>query len=371
LSLAGISRRELMRRGWAAGAGLAGVGLLAGCGSSSTAPASTSTGAAASGPIAGHIEFLNYPQWIGPHEVADFTHLHPEVSISQNNSAFTGSVSGTAVMVARNPKQFDMLLADLPVIGQLSAGGFIANLDFAKIPNLSLVDPHIRSLYKRGVPTDFGKMGIGYRMDMVRTPPKSWADLWRMAPQYKGKIVAYNLDRDMFGPALKYLGYSVNTRRTAELQKAKAALIQLKSSIKAFKAIDIASELVKGTAAIAMTNDYDVALAQTQNNKIGWVVPSEGTSGYLEGWAAVSQSSHIPTVEAFANFHLGPANYAAFVDATGTSYVEPGIRPHLSKAIADSSTIGAFGLMQVEFEQYLGPTTTQLIANLWEQVQAA
>jgi spermidine/putrescine transport system substrate-binding protein len=378
LSLTGISRRELLRRAAIAGAGLAGVAAVGGCGESnntaaaSSSSSSSSTGAgAAQAPLTGSIEFLNYPQWIGPNEVKDFEQLHPGVKISQNNSAFTGSVSGTAVMVAQNPKQFDMLLADLPVIGQLSAGGFIADMDFSRIPNISLVAPTIRQLYSRGVPTDFGKMGIGYRTDMVKTPPKSWADLWHMAPQYKGKIVAYNLDRDMFGPALKYLGYSVNTRSSAELQKAKQALIELKSSIKAFKAVDIASELVKGTAAIAMTNDYDVALAQTQNSKIGWVVPSEGTSAYLEGWVAVSQSQHLPVVEAFANFHLEPANYASFVDATGTSYVEPGVRPRLTKAIATSNTIGAFGLQGVEFEQYLGQATTQLISNLWEQVQAA
>jgi spermidine/putrescine transport system substrate-binding protein len=369
--LYGLSRRELLRRGWIAAAGLAGAGVVAGCGSSGSSSSSSAKNASSSGPLKGHIEFLNYPQWIGPHEVHDFEQLHPGVTISQNNSAFTSSVSGTAVMVAQNPKEFDMLLADLPIIGQLSAGGFIADLDFARIPNISLVAPSIRSIYTRGVPTDFGKMGIGYRTDLVNPAPTSWSDLWHMAPKYKGKIVAYNLDRDMFGPALRYLGYSVNTQNTAELERAKQALIDLKASIQAFKAVNIASELVNGSAVIAMTNDYDVALAQTQSKKIGWVVPSEGTSGYLEGWVAVSQSQHIPVVEAFANFHLAPANYASFVDTTATSYVEPSIRPKLSKAIANSSTIGAFGLHDVEFETYLGPSTTELVSKLWEQVQAA
>lgn len=369
--LNGFSRRELLRRGWIAAAGLAGVGVVAGCGSSSSSSSASAKSAASSGPLTGHIEFLNYPQWIGPNEVKDFERLHPGVTISQNNSAFTSSVSGTAVMVAQNPKEFDMLLADLPIIGQLSAGGFIADLDFAHIPNMSLVAPGIRKIYTRGVPTDFGKMGIGYRTDLVKPAPTSWADLWHMAPKYKGKIVAYNLDRDMFGPALRYLGYSVNTQSEAELQRAKDALIELKGSIQAFKAVNIASELVNGSAVIAMTNDYDVALAQTQNKNIGWVVPSEGTSGYLEGWVAVSQSQHIPVVEAFANFHLEPTNYASFVDATATSYVEPAIRPKLNKAIANSSTIGAFGLGDVEFETYLGASTTELVSKLWEQVQAA
>lgn len=358
LAPAALSRRELLRRGAIAGAGIAGLGMLAGR-------------AQAAAPLAGTIEFLNYPQWIGPKEVSDFEKLNPKVAIHQNNSAFTSSVAGTALIVAQNPTEFDMLLADLPVIGQLEAGGFVASLDFARIPNRSLIDSRFLKLYRHGIPTDFGKMGIGYRTDLVKTPPKSWADLWSMAPKYKGKIVAYNLDRDMFGAALKYLGFSANTTNAAQLEKAKNALIELKPSIKAFKAVDIATELVSGTAAIAITNDYDVAYVQASHKNIAWVTPSEGTSGYLEGWVGVKDSKHLDIVEAFSNFHLEPKNYASFVNATGTSYTETAARKYMNPAIANSATIGIAGLDRVEFEEYLGPTTTELIANLWEQVQAA
>jgi spermidine/putrescine transport system substrate-binding protein len=199
-----LSRRDLLRRSALAGLGLAGVGALAGCSDSSSNAAGnsgTDASASASGPLKGHLEFLNYPQWIGPHEISDFEHEHPGVSISQNNSAYTNSISGVAVTVAQDPSQFDMLLADLSVVGQLEAGGFVAQFDFDRIPNISLVEPTIRHQYPKGIPTDFGKMGIGYRKDLVKSAPKSWKDLWDMAPQYSGKIVAYNLDRDMLGPA--------------------------------------------------------------------------------------------------------------------------------------------------------------------------
>jgi spermidine/putrescine-binding protein len=369
-----LSRRDLLRRSALVGLGLAGVGALAGCSdsnSNASASGGSATSASASGPLKGHLEFLNYPQWIGPHEISDFEHAHPGVSISQNNSAYTNSISGVAVTVAQDPSQFDMLLADLSVIGQLQAGGFVAKLDFDRIPNNKLVEPTIRAQYPQGIATDFGKMGIGYRKDLVKPAPTSWHDLWQMAPRYSGKIVAYNLDRDMLSPALKYLGYSINTRSEAQWSKAKDALIELKKYIKAFKAVDIASELVHAEAVIAITNDYDVALAQTQNPNIAWVVPSEGTSGYLEGIVGVSRSQHIPVVEAFCNFHLAPKNYASFVATTATSYTEPAVRSRLPKDIADSKTIGSFGLKDVEFEHYLGEKITQYVSNMWEQVQAA
>jgi spermidine/putrescine transport system substrate-binding protein len=370
----GLSRRDLLQRGAAASFGVASGGLLLACGDSgdsSPSGDSSAGGTSAGGKLSGTIVFLNYPQWIGPDEVKDFERQHPDVTIKQNTTALTESVSGTAVKIAQNPEAFDMLLADLPITGQLLAGDFVAELDFDQIPNIELVDKRFRDQYPHGAPTDFGKVGIGYRKDMVRTPPKSWADLWDMAPQYEDKIVAYNLDRDIIGSALVYLGYSTNTKSEAELERAKDALIELKPYIKAFKAVDIAKELVTGTAAFAITGDYDVALAQTQSKDIEWVSPTEGMTGYLEGWIGVRQSDHLDVVQEFADFHLEPRNYASFVNATGTSYVVPAARRFMTKEIANNPILGTGGLDQVEFIDYVGPETTKLISEIWSEVQSA
>jgi spermidine/putrescine transport system substrate-binding protein len=374
---AGLSRRDLLRRGAAVSFGAGSLGLLSACsdsgGSSSTSSQTSSTGASttAAAKLTGTIVFLNYPQWIGPKEVKDFEAAHPGVKIKQNTTALTESVSGTAVKIAQNPKAFDMLLGDLPIVGQLMAGGFVADLDPAKIPNLGTVEQRFRTQYPHGVPTDYGKVGFGYRKDMVKERPTSWADFWAMAPKYKNKIVVYNLDRDVLGSALKYLGFSTNTKDKAQLDKARDAIKQIKPYIKAFKAVDIAKELVTGGAALALTGDYDVALAQTQSKNIEWVAPTEGMTGYLEGWIGVKQSEHLPTVEAFANFHLEPQNYASFVNATGTAYVVPGAKHLMKPEIADNPILSSAGLDKVEFIDYVGEDTTKYISKIWNEIQAA
>ena len=372
----GLSRRDLLRRGAAASFGIAGAGLIAACGDSGGSPASdepaaTSTTSTTPAELAGSIVFLNYPQWIGPNEVKDFQKLHPNVTIKQNTTALVESVSGTAVKVAQNPKAFDMLLADLPIVGQLRAGGFVADPNFDAMPNIAGVDERFRKTYPHGAPTDYGKVGIGYNKKLVKTPPKSWAELWDMAPDYKGKIVLYDLDRDILGSALIYLGYSTNTKDEGELNKAKDALIELKQYVKAFKGVDIAKELTTGSAAFAITGDYDVAFQQTESEDIGWVSPTEGMTGYLEGWIGVKQSDHLDVVTAFTDFHLDPENYASFVNATGTSYVIPDVKPKLNKAIADNPILGTEALDQVEFIDYVGPETTKLISKIWNEIKAA
>jgi spermidine/putrescine transport system substrate-binding protein len=372
----GLSRRDLLRRSASASLGIAGVGWLAACGDSGGSPASSDAPASTQSSttpaeLAGSIVFLNYPQWIGPKEIADFQKLHPGVKIKQNTTALVESVSGTAVKVAQNPKAYDMLLADLPIVGQLQAGGFVAEPNFEAMPNIAGVDERFRKQYPHGAPTDYGKIGIGYNKKLVKTPPTSWADFWDMAPDYKGKIVAYDLDRDIIGSALIYLGYSTNTKSAAELNKAKDALIELKQYLKAFKAVDIAKELTTGGAALAITGDYDVAFQQSESDDVAWVSPSEGMTGYLEGWIGVKQSEHLDVVTAFSDFHLDPKNYATFVNATGTSYVVPEVKPLLTKALADNPILGTEALDNVEFIDYVGPETTKLISEIWNQVKAA
>src|SRR5204862_7511815 len=121
-------------------------------------------------------------------------------------------------------------------------------------------------------------------------PIASWADVWRLAPKYSGKIVFIDFDRDCLGSALRYKGFSGNTKDQTQIDTAKQALIQIKPLLLAIKAYDIGSTLVKGDAAIVMDWDYDVALAQGQNSNIKWVLPAEGAMAYLEGWNVIKDT---------------------------------------------------------------------------------
>jgi spermidine/putrescine transport system substrate-binding protein len=94
-------------------------------------------------------------------------------------------------------------------------------------------------------------------------------------------------------------------------------------------------------------------------------------TGYLEGWIGVKQSENLDIVTAFSDFHLDPKNYASFVNATGTSYVVPGAKQWMNKAIADNPILGTEQLDKVEFIDYVGPETTKLISEIWNEVKAA
>ena len=370
LSPAGtMRRRELLARAAQMGIALPALGALgAACGSGSS---SSSSQASSSGPPTGTAVLLNYQGWMGKHTVADFETAYPGAGIKQ---ASLGSISSGAVVpqIKANMSTYDAALGDQAVTGQGMAADVIQQLDWSKIPNIKNVDQKFRSAYTHGIPTDYGKTGIGYRTDMVSEPITSWADLWDLAPKYSGKIVFTDLDRDCIGSALKYKGFSVNTTDQNQLDQALQALIDIKPHLQALKSYNIGQGLAQGSYAIAMDWDYDVALAQQDNPHIKWVLPSEGASAYLEGFFAVKNTPQIEVLEAFFNFFLEPKQYADFVNTTGTAYVSNAATPYIDKTISGNPAliVDPATLAQVEFENYLGEATAAY-NKLWDQFKSA
>jgi spermidine/putrescine transport system substrate-binding protein len=364
-----VGRRDVLRRAAQVGIGLpVGAWLAAACGSS-TSPSTTSSSAAKA--VKGTATILNYAGWMGKHNVPDFEKLHPGAFIKLNTE---GSISSGAVVAELKARQssFTGALGDLAVVGQAIAAGILQPLDWSRIPNVSLVESAFRKAYSHGVPSDYGKVGIGYRTDLVKEDITSWHDVWRLASKYSGKIVFIDLDRDCIGSALKYLGYSTNTTSATELNRALKALIAIKPHLQSILSYNIGTGLAKGTTYIAMDWDYDVALAQQSNKHVRWVLPKEGATAYLEGFFALKNTPQLPVFESFFNFFLEPRQYADFVNTTGTAFVEKAATPYVDKPIASNPAllVDPITLANVEFEEYVGAATA-LYTKIWDQFKSA
>jgi spermidine/putrescine-binding protein len=364
-----LSRRSLLRRAARAGVALPSAGaLLAACGSSSSG--SSSAAAASGGAMTGTIVLNNYPDWIGPHEIPAFEKLHPGAQVKLVTNATS---SEAEVVLAFKSGQYDLLLSDTSGAGQAQQAGVLQTPDFSKIPNIANVTQSFRTAYPWGIPTDYGKVGIGYRPDIVGETITSWHDVWRLAPKLSGQIVFIDLERDCMGSTLKYLGYSSNTTDPAALEACKNAVIGIKPHLKAFLNTNVGQGLIDGTTAIAMDWDYDVALNKRSQQKIEWVVPTEGMHAYLEGFSIATSTKHLDLTQAFMNFLLEPQQYAQFVNATGTAYLVPSATPFVSASIAKNPILvpNETTLKKVEFDRYLGAAGVTLWANTWQEIKAA
>jgi len=369
-----LTRRSLLKRGAQAGALLTGFsGLAAACGGSgSGASQGTSPSQGTStAELTGTLYFNTYPGWIGKHEYQRFQALHPQVKIVEKSTG-VGSVSSIVQQIQRDPNAYDFLLLGLAGLPQLQASGLVADLDWAKIPNIKNIPDRFRTAYTLGIPTDYGKSGFGYRKDLVSERPTSWADFWALAPKYSGKVVMEAVAEDTIGNTLKMLGYSGNSVDPSELDQAKQKLLEIKPHLQAFLASDIAKSLVTGASVLTNSWDFDIALAQQKEPNIEWVLPDEGCMAYLEGWVAVKNTQHLDTVQAFFDFHLAPPNYADFVNSTGTAYLMPAATPLIDSSISDNPILSfdPETLPKVEFGTFHGEATKQW-NQIWAEVQAA
>jgi spermidine/putrescine-binding protein len=358
---AGISRRALLQRA-AAGA------LALPAGATLLDAFAGSAGAATAG--SGQLLMNNYPGWIGKNELKAYAKKFPGHSVKMVTNA-TSSVA--EVILQFKNGGYDVLLCDTTDAGQADAAGLMQKIDWSKVPNIKKVSANFRKAYPWGIPTDYGKVGIAYRPDIVGEKITSWKDVWRLAPKFSGRVVFINLERDCLGSTLKSLGYSANTSDAKQISAAKDAIIKIKPHLQAFLNTNVGQGLVNGSTAIAMDWDYDVALLKQKQPKIEWVAPTEGMHAYLEGFSVPKSSNNLDQAEELLNFMLDPRQYADFVNTTGTAFTLPAAGPFVKKTISASPILkpSAAVLKRVEFDHYLGAKGTQLFAQAWQEVKAS
>lgn len=371
-----LTRRELLARGARVGLALPAAGMLAsacgGDGNEQTGDAGGTTAATEKidpADIEGTAVMRNYEGWMGANVVQNFRKEFPNANVKQ----VVSSPSNAVQFVKRNPGALDFQLAGQDTSGPLLTAGLLVEPDWSRVPNIKHVPQEFRDAFPHGIPTDYGKTGIAYRSDIVTEKITSWADVWELAPKYSGQIVFTDLMDDSIGSTLRLLGYSGVSQDPDEIEQAKQKLIEIKPHLQAFKDYGISAGLVKGTTAIAMDWDYDVAAAQSKNPNIEWVIPEEGPMAYLEGWVALEGSEHLDVVWAFWNFAFEPEQYADFVNTTGTAYVMPAATPFVKKEIAQNPLLAPDPdiLKEVEFETYVGPEAHRLWEQAWDEVKSA
>jgi spermidine/putrescine transport system substrate-binding protein len=370
-----LTRREVLSRAARLALLPAVAPILSACSSDSDTATSTgatsATGTSASpDQLAGDLLMSNWKSWMGNDVVSNFEAEYPDTSV-QLHAPLGSSIA--ARVQQWQTGGFDLALADLSNTGQALAIGLVAEPEFDKIPNIGKVDKSFSESFPHGIPTDYGKVGILYRPDIVGETIASWADVWRLAQKVSGQVVFLDVDRDTLGSALKYLGYSVNTTSEDELAEARDALIQIKPYLQAFGGSgQLVPGLVNGSIAIAMAYDFDYTAAAKRQADIEWVSPTEGMAAYLEGWIALDQSDNLDLAWAFMNFGLEPEQYADFVNVTGAAYVEQEAEQFIDPDIVSSPALAPDPavLETVEYEDFLGDATTAW-SHAWEEVKAA
>jgi len=150
------------------------------------------------------------------------------------------------------------------------------------------------------VPYAFGTVGILYNKTMVEEPIDSWNVLYD--EKYTDNILMQNSVRDALGISLKYLGYSLNSTNTTELEEARDLLISQKPLVQAYVVDEVRDKMIGDNAAIGVIYSGEALYCIKENENLDYVIPKEGSNLWIDGWVIPKNAPNKENAEAFIDF---------------------------------------------------------------------
>jgi spermidine/putrescine-binding protein len=204
---------------------------------------------------------------------------------------------------------YDLVIPSDYTVAIMVKQDMLEPLDMSKITNFGNVDTRYTNQYydpgnKYSIPYQWGTTALVYNKTKVPSEPKSWADLWD--PQYKGRLVVLDDEREVIGMALQMLGYDKNSIDAAELTKAKEKLVELKPNILLFNSDDPESSLITGETWAGLVFNGNASLAYQSDPNIVYICPTEGCGLWLDNLAIPKGAPHADAAMLFMNFVLDP-----------------------------------------------------------------
>jgi spermidine/putrescine-binding protein len=140
----------------------------------------------------------------------------------------------------------------------------------------------------------------------VSRPITKWADLWD--PEFAGKVVLLDDEREVIGMVLEVLGYDKNSTDPAQLEEAKVKLSELMPSVKLFDSDNPKQALLAGEVWLGQTWNGEASIAHGENEAIQYVFPEEGCTIWIDNLAVPKSAAHLDAAHTFINFVLDGQN---------------------------------------------------------------
>lgn len=247
--------------------------------------------------------------------------------------------SNEAMMTKLNQggTHFDVVVPSEYAIEKMTEEDLLQEIDKSLLPNLKYIDSRFMDLAfdpdnKYSIPYFWGTVGIVYNPEMLDGKKiTSWNDLWDK--DLKNEILLVDGAREVMGMGLNSLGYSLNSKNEKELREAQAKLDTLTPNIKAIVGDEIKMLMANEEASVGVVWSGDAADIMWENEKLDYVVPSEGSNLWFDNFAIPKSAQNVEGAHAFINFLLDPENAAQNTDYVGYSTPNIGALEYLDKEV--------------------------------------
>jgi spermidine/putrescine transport system substrate-binding protein len=200
---------------------------------------------------------------------------------------------------------YDVVVPSDFMVSIMAHQGLLAKLDHPHLSNYQFLETFLRNLpfdpeQDYAVPYLWGTVGIGYDSAVISDPPRSWDILWDA--RFMGRISMLNDQREVFGMALRSLGYSLNSQDPVQIEQAKRKLIAQKPLVRMYTSEAFDHLLVSGDIVLAHAWGGPVARAMQERSSIQYVVPQEGGTIWTDCLVVLESSPRKAMAWEFINY---------------------------------------------------------------------
>src|SRR5439155_4520337 len=233
------------------------------------------------------------------------------------------------------------------------------------------------------VPYAMSMTVIGYNHSEIARlalPTDSWAVVFE--PKYlervKGRVTVLDSAAELFGSALRYLGYSANDVDPRHWDEAAALIKRAKPYWAAFNASSYIKELAAGNIWIVHGYASDIFQADQDARAAGRQfgilhgIPKEGTTIGVDNMVIHKAAPRPDLAHLFINFMLEGHNAAELTNFIGAGNLNRDAMKYVKSELASDRAIFPSADMRPRLEQLgdLTPTQRRLRNRLWTRIKS-
>ncbi|GAA5314847.1 MAG: spermidine/putrescine ABC transporter substrate-binding protein [Candidatus Pelagadaptatus aseana] len=257
------------------------------------------------------LKFLSWQDYIDPELVEKF---EEQAGIDIVTQQYISNEQRDSMITESRGEGLDIILLNGLVLEKFVRKGWLAALPDGYTGELSMIDKQWWQAYQAAewyaVPYFWGTLGIVYRSDLVDRPINSWGQLLQPSSSLRGKVSVLDSYRETLGMALKAKKYSLNTRRSAEMDDALGLLENHFADYQSHPPMDslTTSKLISGNLHAAMMYSGSALTLQRLDTRIKYVVPKEGGSIWVDYLVVSAKSKNKQAAWDFIKFLNEPEN---------------------------------------------------------------
>jgi spermidine/putrescine transport system substrate-binding protein len=248
----------------------------------------------------------NWSEYMPDSVLKNFT---KETGIKVKYSTYDSNEAMYAKIKTIGSSSYDVIVPSTYYVNKMSKENLLVKLDKSKLPNYKNLDKKLLSRpfdpnNDYSIPYVWGSTGISYNANLVSDKIDSWKNLWN--PEYKNSILLNDDMREVFGMALKVLGYSSNSTNPKEIEEAYKKLKELLPNVKMFYSESQKQVYLNEEVKLGMNFNGEGFMANEENEAIKYIYPKEGALLWIDSLVIPKGAKNIDNALAFINYLLKP-----------------------------------------------------------------